>query len=287
MKKVQKIFCHLFIPKESNNYRARVLHHDFLTYYLLVAFFLVFSVKGLSSFSQVLGFATDITVEKLYQLTNREREQRSLSALTYNELLSKAAHHKAQDMFNKNYWAHYGPDGTTPWNLILQEGYQYEYAGENLAKNFLFSEGVIQGWMDSKTHKENILRSEYSDVGFAIVHGILNGEQTTLVVQILAKPLLSKATTNKTVSIPMKQPYENSSPQRANTVLGQKNINFGAFPFHVDIIFLTILLCILILDFYVAAKLHVLRITGKNIAHIIFIAFIIMGLLLMAKGAIL
>ena len=192
MKRVVDFFHNLFIPHENNNFRARALHIDFLTYYLIFALFITFGFKKISHFSNVLGFATDISVEKLYQLTNQKRTEAGLSTLTYNDKLATAATQKAQDMLAKNYWAHYGPGGTTPWNFILTAGYKYEFAGENLAKNFLFSSGVIDAWMNSPTHRANILNPEFQEVGVGVVKGAYteNGQtiETTMTTEIFARP---------------------------------------------------------------------------------------------------
>ena len=109
MQKLKNFFHHLFIPNEENNYRAKTLHTDFLMVYLVMAFMLsvVFKKVGLTN---ILGFATDITVEKLYQLTNDERAKAGLTRLSYNDKLASAAYNKAQDMFSKNYWAHFAPN---------------------------------------------------------------------------------------------------------------------------------------------------------------------------------
>lgn len=291
MKKVFEFIHHLFIPKETNNYRAKALHTDFLTYYLLIALFLTFVFKQ-TNLQNVLGFATDISVNKLYQLTNQQREKDGLSDLSYNEKLANAAALKAQDMFNQNYWAHYGPQGETPWDFILKAGYQYEYAGENLAKNFLFSQGVVDAWMNSPTHRENILRKDYSEVGFAIVNGTLNGEQTTLVVQMFGKPLSSIA--QKTPIIPQAQPVQAAEkvelPETKPTVLTKGAhilpFNLTNLPLNINMIFLGFLMLALVLDFYFASKLNIIRIGGKNVAHFIFLAFIVIGLLLITKGSI-
>ncbi|OGK28467.1 hypothetical protein A3C28_04100, partial [Candidatus Roizmanbacteria bacterium RIFCSPHIGHO2_02_FULL_39_9] len=192
MKSIRHFLGHLFTPKETNNFRARVLHAKFLTYYLIFFLVLGFGIKLISNHSgQVLGYATDITKEKLLELTNEVRIKNDAQRLNYNQQLELAAQKKAADMFAKNYWSHYSPEGKTPWDFILGAGYNYEFAGENLAKNFLFSQGVIDAWMNSPTHKENIVRRDYSQVGFAVVNGILNGEETTLVVQMFGKPLES------------------------------------------------------------------------------------------------
>ncbi|PIP14733.1 hypothetical protein COW98_00660 [Candidatus Roizmanbacteria bacterium CG22_combo_CG10-13_8_21_14_all_35_9] len=276
MEKVKKIFLHFFIPNEQNNYRAKSLHPDFLSLYLVIAFFLavVFNRTGITN---VLSFATDISIEKLYQLTNQEREKNNLPDLVYNNQLSQAAYQKAQDMFQKNYWSHYAPDGKTPWDFILSSGYKYEYAGENLAKNFLFSDGVVSAWMTSPVHRENLLKKEYSDVGLAVVNGILNGEQTTLVVQMFGKLISSSLAIQN-------QPMVPQVLAKKQLPVEKKSVNF---PYHLNFVFLTFLLIILALDFYFASKFNIIRVAGKNIGHFLFIIFIITSLLIISRGVIL
>ncbi|MFH0979666.1 MAG: CAP domain-containing protein [Candidatus Roizmanbacteria bacterium] len=294
MERVKNFFQHLFTPTEHNNYRAKSLHTDFLMVYLVIAFVMSFVFKKIG-YTNILGFATDISVDKLYQLINQEREKTGLPVLTYNDKLSTAASLKAQDMFAKNYWAHFAPDGKTPWDFILNSGYQYEYAGENLAKNFLFSDGVVSAWMNSQTHRDNILKREYTEVGYAIVNGTLNGEQTTMVVQMFGKPIVSpiakQPETNQQPAININKEViaEETVPQN-QLVLAQNNkkapINFPVFTFNINMIFFSFLLLALALDFYFAAKFHIIRVGGKNPAHFIFILFILIGLLIASRGAI-
>lgn len=293
---------HLFIPNEKNNYRAKTLHLDFLVFYLIIVIFFSFAFKTLrANAGEVLGFATDITIDKLYQLTNSVRTQNQLSSLTYNEKLASAAQKKAADMFSKNYWAHYSPDGTTPWDFILSSGYQYQYAGENLAKNFLFSQGVLDAWMNSTSHKENILKKDYSEVGFAVINGLLNGEETTLIVQMLGKPQNSLLTNQVSAAQNTPQVIPTIAPITAQTItviptisnqpviLANKStgFNLSQISLNSNIIFLTFFLFALTLDFYFAAKLRIIRVGGKHIAHLIFIGFIFIGLLFITKGSIL
>ena len=288
---------HLFVPNETNNYRAKSLHTDFLGMYLVFALILSFAFKKLDL--NVLGYATDISVDKLYQLTNQQREKNGLPDLSYNSKLAVAAQKKAEDMFAKNYWAHYSPTGATPWNFILNAGYQYEFAGENLAKNFLFSQGVVDAWMNSPTHRDNVLKKDYTEVGYAIVNGILNGEQTTLVVQMLGKPLYSSVAQKEIV--PPIQPVVKAVPQdvpvvakkavpETGSVLAKEfkpgGFSLPALTFDMNVIFISFLLLALALDFYFAAKFNIVRISGKNLAHFIFIFFILTALYIFGKGAI-
>lgn len=296
-------FRNLFIPHEGNNYKGKSLHINFLTYYLIGALVLIFATKIVNTSSgNVLGFATDITVNKLFQLTNNIRQENSVSPLSYNQLLAKAAEEKAQDMFSKNYWSHYAPDGKTPWDFILSTGYQYEFAGENLAKNFLFSQDVINAWMNSPSHKENMLRKDYTEVGFAVANGILNGEETTLVVQMFGKPL-----ENPIVNIPVAQKnvvqavepivtqpvlnkVNNTQESTQSVILAQKASPANLFPklsLSANIAFLLFLFIAISMDIYFAAKLHIIRIGSKNLAHLIFISFLIIGLIIFTKGSIL
>ena len=61
--------------------------------------------------------------------------------------------------------------------FIEQEGYQYIYAGENLAVDFSESSEVIEAWFDSPSHRENLLSHNYSEIGFAVINGELKGRK--------------------------------------------------------------------------------------------------------------
>jgi len=291
MEKIKTFIHRLFIPHEENNFRAKSLHTDFLTVYLVIAFLMMILFKQ-GNIHDVLGFATDISVDKLYQLTNEQRQKNNLPSLSLNSALSLAAQRKAENMFQENYWSHYSPDGKTPWDFILGAGYQYEYAGENLAKNFLFSNGVVDAWMNSATHRDNLLKKEYTEVGYAIVNGILNGEQTTLVVQEFGKPITSASQANEKVQnapvIPETKPVVVG--EGVEQVLAQKavkpKINAFNFTFNLNVVFMAFLLLALILDFYYASKFNIIRIGGKNTAHFLFIIFILIGLFMSTIGTI-
>lgn len=288
MEKIKTFIHRLFIPHEENNFRAKSLHADFLTVYLVIAFLMMILFKQ-GNIHDVLGFATDISVDKLYQLTNEQRQNNNLPSLSLNSSLSLAAQRKAENMFQQNYWSHYSPDGKTPWDFILGAGYQYEYAGENLAKNFLFSNGVVDAWMNSQTHRDNLLKKEYAEVGYAIVNGTLNGEQTTLVVQMFGTPIAGSFSPPPVqAEEPVKNvPVVENKPQQ---VLVQKTfqpkVNLLKISFNLNIVFMIFLLMALALDFYFASKFNVIRISGKNTAHFLFIVFILIGLFMSTIGTI-
>ncbi len=276
---------HFFLPHEENNYHAQSLHTNMLSMYLLIAIVLVFVSKNIPQFSNVLGVATDITISKLYSLTNDERTELGLPALKENPRLTVAAEHKAADMFKKDYWSHFAPDGGSPWDFIKGSGYQYEYAGENLAKNFLFSKNVVDAWMNSPTHRENVVKKEYTEVGYAVVNGMLGGEETTLVVQMFGAPLVK---TTEIVQIPpvvqvAQKPVILGESQKQGVA-----VNGKGFAYDINLLFIAFIAVALILDFAFASKLNILHLRGKHIAHLLFLGFIALGVLFILKrGAIL
>lgn len=172
-----------FIPETSLT-RAHTLRHEALFLYALFLFFLQFSLHYFAGvFPGVLGFASNITAKDVFESTNQQRIKTGLAPLRWEETLAAAAAQKAQNMFAKGYWAHVAPDGATPWSFFLKSDYDYLYAGENLAKDFQFSEDVVNAWAASPSHRENLLSPRYQDMGLAVVNGVLNGFETTLVVQ--------------------------------------------------------------------------------------------------------
>ncbi|MEI6326700.1 MAG: CAP domain-containing protein [Candidatus Roizmanbacteria bacterium] len=203
----KKTLRHIFVPGRHNNHQASSVSHASLTAYLCLAMVSFVILRNLAAQTgNVLGFATDVSTVRLMTLTNEQRVAKGLNALVYNPQLAAAAAAKAQDMFAKGYWAHFGPNGESPWNFILAAGYQYDSAGENLAKNYVSSNDVVNAWMNSPTHRDNILKPSYEEVGFAVVNGSLQGEDTTLVVQMFGSRIGFEQST----------PNQQSKPESSN-----------------------------------------------------------------------
>jgi uncharacterized protein YkwD len=147
---------------------------------------LVFTMMiGMSSPSEIE--AANYSSQQIVDSTNRERLNRGLESLKVDSKLMNAAMNRARDMFEKQYWSHYGPNGETAWQFIYGQGYGYLYAGENLAKGFVDVQSINQSWMSSPLHSANILKPEYNETGVAVMDGVLEGKEVTLVVQILTK----------------------------------------------------------------------------------------------------
>lgn len=159
------------------------------------ATFLSLQPHLLASRSGVLAYATNVSAAGLLTSTNAQRSAHGVGTLSSNGLLASAAQAKANDMVNRNYWSHVTPDGQQPWVFITNAGYQYASAGENLAYGFMSSSDTVTGWMNSPSHRANLLSATYTEVGFGIANSpdfVGNGQQT-VVVAMYAKPLAAPA----------------------------------------------------------------------------------------------
>jgi len=124
------------------------------------------------------------------ELTNQERNQFAENPLTRSEVLDQAAKLKAEDMAKNSYFAHYSPDGVSPWHWFQEVGYTYAYAGENLAVHFNDSKMVVDAWMNSPTHKANIINDKYTEIGIGTAKGVYDGYETVFVVQLFGTPAI-------------------------------------------------------------------------------------------------
>lgn len=137
---------------------------------------------------QVLGYSTSIASASLLIETNHHRAANQLGELKLSETLQHAAQKKADDMAARNYWDHKTPEGNEPWALLRDADYGYSAAGENLAYGFSASSEVLGAWMQSETHRANVLGS-YREVGFGVVHTEnYQGGENTIVVALYAEP---------------------------------------------------------------------------------------------------
>lgn len=263
---------------------------------------------------QILGLATNINITDLFNEINDKRTENGLGMLHLDEELSTAARAKALDMFSKGYWAHFAPDGTTPWFFIEKVGYKYKYAGENLAKDFADSSQVVMAWMNSETHKKNILDQRFKDVGLAVVNGKLNEEETTLVVQLFGtrsktNAQVSTVATETPVSIiKNKQTFVSVTPastlgsssmfndlstvsayaigNQNTTMVSNPTFNVFSLTKKLSIALGLFLMILLYIDAAIIFKKKIYRISGNNIAHIVFLLFLMMALYWTRYGAI-
>ncbi|MEI7579642.1 MAG: CAP domain-containing protein [bacterium] len=170
---------HFFFPTKQNNYTSWLTNKKALSLYALVLF--IFNL--FFSNSTTLIAAAEIDYSQLYEMHNQERAKENLQPLTVNTDLIKSATAKAKAMLDSNCWAHYCPPGTSPWTFFDDAGYSYVYAGENLAEGFSNSESIMTAWMNSITHRNNIMNNKFDEIGIGIVHGdYQNIKNNTIIV---------------------------------------------------------------------------------------------------------
>lgn len=114
---------------------------------------------------------TPISPPSVLEQLNVVRAREGRPPLREDFRLTAAAEDRIEDMLELAYWDHQAPDGRSPFAWVRLRGYQYQRVGENLAAGFETAELLVQSWMESKGHRENILESEFIDVGIAVVPG--------------------------------------------------------------------------------------------------------------------
>jgi hypothetical protein len=274
-------------------------------------------------YPSVLGVVAGVDTQEILILTNQKRAESGLSPLVIDDRLSNAAAGKARDMFTKDYWAHISPDGKTPWVFIRSAGYNYQFAGENLARGFSSSSDVVSAWMNSASHRENMLSANYKNVGFAVEQGKLNGEDTILVVEMfgstaqnqtvavvnqaqketveteeqkssaLEKETLTQASEEEALSptpslIQAKELEKENIKENSTIVASAKTpvIDVNNFTRNIVLFALLLFVFVFVLDLILVRKKKLVRIAGHNIDHIFFFAMIMILAVFLTRGII-
>lgn len=308
-----RYISHYFTPHHTNNFRAKLLHNSGIFFVIGLILTGNLFVRLLDATPlHILGFTSTITINEVVTATNAERLKAGLPPLKYSETLADAARRKADNMLAEDYWAHNSPSGKTPWVWFKNAGYNYLYAGENLAKDFGSTDRMVSAWMASPTHRDNIVSAKYQEIGLAVVPGTLQGKDTMLVVQLFAAPASGAVapasdTANQTSlsSDPAPTPLPTTiavlaSPVpevRSATQGSVENLvaevntqpRFSEFTVKKTMSLVTTLLFLLALvaDLILAESSVLSRRVGKNWAHIIFLNVILLATTIVNAGSIL
>lgn len=188
-------FFSKLVSRPRLNFVNREFFKRYKTWVLIIAIFLFaflyirFQTPHYASKSSALPNRTSLQ-ETLNQtaiidLTNKARTSNGLSPLNENPLLNAIAEKRAEDMLEKQYFAHVSPFGEQASDIAQRVGYRYKIIGENIASGHFFTnQKVIDGWMQSPGHRKNILSTEVEELGAAIIKGKMDGEETWIAVQI-------------------------------------------------------------------------------------------------------
>ena len=300
MMKLLNKLAHLFWPRESNNHKAKILHSSSLTELAL----LLVSVQLVLTFlprigSKILGYAANIPPSEVIRLTNEERAQNGVGALSENKTLDDAALAKGLDMLNKGYWAHIAPDGTQPWAFFTNFGYSYRFAGENLARDFSNPSSAVDAWMNSPSHRENLLNAKYKDIGVAVVEGNLAGVNTTIIVQffgtkygdVIPTVPVAEAPTPTAIALatPTLVPATFLSTPGPTPPVSEAQVLISPFTTTkgISLAVVGILLLVLVIDGLVTSRRRIARIGGRTFAHIAFLGMVLAIILILRAGKVL
>ena len=184
-KKLRAFLKHTFIPHLGNDYKPHFLREHVILTLLILSISLLLVSFTTYIVLRTTTYGSSVVSSVLIDLTNQTRKEHGLTPLFYNRQLSEAATRKGNDMVAKQYFAHFAPDGTSPWYWITTVNYKFLFAGENLAINYRSSTAVEKAWMNSPKHRQNILNKKYTQTGIAVAEGMYNGKETVFVVQFL------------------------------------------------------------------------------------------------------
>ncbi|MFH1427843.1 MAG: CAP domain-containing protein [Patescibacteria group bacterium] len=186
----------LFIPHAGNEYAPHILHPyrtaiyatTFLTAKLIV--FIAILFLPLQAF-----LTPDVLLEqkdKIDILVNELREEKGMAGLAVEEKLEKSAGLKVNDMLDGQYFSHENTNGQDFSYFLDQVDYNYSVAGENLAMGFVDAEAVMDAWIKSPLHYQNLIDPEFADMGVDMQSGVFKKYNTVFIAHHFGKEYVDK-----------------------------------------------------------------------------------------------
>ncbi|MBI2355836.1 MAG: hypothetical protein HYV13_01345 [Candidatus Doudnabacteria bacterium] len=178
-----------FLASETNDYQPWITKPVALFSFCLIIWALRLLLPSAFTFASP-GIDAGVLMDKI----NQERTNRFIPSLVTNSKLIAAAASKSNDMLTRSYFAHVDPDGNYVWYRIENAGYKpYLTLGENLAIDFNDAQSVIEAWMNSPTHRANIVNEKFQDQGLASIYGLYEPGHSTIAITSLFGALLKKS----------------------------------------------------------------------------------------------
>jgi len=206
-----------------------------------------------------IAWLAEISNYNILKETNNIRIKNGFSELKENILLNEAAQDKAKAIFKKQIFEH-TIENIKFSSWIKNTGYEYYLIGENLAIDFDTSQGVIKAWMNSESHKKNILNNNFSEIGIASVKGVFKNIETTLVVEIFGAPLVKEVIEK---NINNKIEYNNTTNLNLSSIINNKNLINNNYRIIIYIFYYTIkyylifLVCLILFSIYFLNILYI------------------------------
>ncbi|MBP9758939.1 hypothetical protein KBD45_04525 [Candidatus Dojkabacteria bacterium] len=219
-----------FVPTSRNNFKAILLRSESIALVTL----LMFVFDSLIGVLPSTMTSAQLDMNSLVYLHNKERTQVGLNTLDLNSLLITSASNKAKAMLDSDCWDHYCPPGVSPWTFFNQAGYQYIHAGENLGEGFSDNNSLMRAWMNSPTHRANVIKPEYRELGLGFASGEYQNQEdnTIAVVHFGAREQTTPVPTPTPTPIPV-------TPTPINTPVVTPNITQVPTPIVTPVIIVT------------------------------------------------
>lgn len=104
--------------------------------------------------------------KQVFDIVNNEREAAGLSKLVYRTDAQAAADIRAKEIVTS--FSHTRPNGTSCFTALKETGVSYKMAGENIASGYRTPQEVMNGWMNSQGHRENILKENFTGISVGV-----------------------------------------------------------------------------------------------------------------------
>lgn len=112
---------------------------------------------------------------QLLAIINNIRANEGLDPFNKNTALDIIAEARSNDMISRNYFSHNTPEGKNIFHILQENNVMYAEAGENIQYSSPPDLGtpqvIVDSWMQSNTHRQNLLSGSFSQIGIGIVDG--------------------------------------------------------------------------------------------------------------------
>lgn len=137
----------------------------------------IYGTEVYASTSDIIAESADLTEreQRTLDLINEYRKENGLAELKTYDKLQEVAKLKAEDLVNNEYFSHNSETLGTPFEMLKSNKLDYKIAGENLAGNTT-PERAFDSWINSPSHRDNILEGDYEYTAIYIVQSPMYGE---------------------------------------------------------------------------------------------------------------
>lgn len=129
-----------------------------------------------------------ISADSVVARSNVIRVKQARLPLRADAALAQAAQLRARELVAGAYFDHVRPDGAPFSTAVIEARYPFERVAENLAIDYLNESPLLDGWLESPSHRQALLNPEYAHVGIGVASGVIGGKPTIVTVQLLGRP---------------------------------------------------------------------------------------------------